>query len=119
MAALMPTQCVFCEIVRGALPAQVLLDNEHVTAFKDIHPAAPVHALVVPKKHITGVHQVTSEDATVLGHVLLTARNVAEMLGLGERGYRLVINEGIDGGQNVAHLHCHVLGGRAMAWPPG
>jgi histidine triad (HIT) family protein len=111
--------CLFCNIVAGKTPAQIIYDNDHVVAFKDIRPAAPVHALVVPKTHITGIHDATPEDAAVLGQVLLAARDVAEKLGLGEGGYRLVINQGADAGQSVLHLHCHVIGGRPMAWPPG
>ena len=80
---------------------------------------APKHALVIPKRHIPGVHDATADDAALLGQVVLAARDVAEKLGLAESGYRLVMNQGADGGQSVFHLHCHVLGGRAMAWPPG
>ena len=111
--------CLFCNIVAGKTPAQIIYDNDHVVAFKDIRPAAPVHALVIPKTHITGIHDATAEHAAVLGQVLLAARDVAEKLGLGEGGYRLVINQGADAGQSVFHLHCHVIGGRPMAWPPG
>jgi histidine triad (HIT) family protein len=111
--------CLFCNIVAGKIPADIVYDNEHVLAFKDIHPAAPVHALVIPKTHLTGIHDATPEHATTLGQVLLAARDVAEKLGLAEGGYRLVVNQGADAGQSVFHLHCHVLGGRPMAWPPG
>jgi histidine triad (HIT) family protein len=111
--------CLFCNIVAGKTPAQIIYDNDHVVAFKDIRPAAPVHALVVPKTHITGSHDATTENAAMLGQVLLAARDVAEKLGLGDGGYRLVINQGADAGQSVLHLHCHVIGGRPMAWPPG
>ena len=111
--------CLFCNIVAGKTPAQIIYDNDHVVAFKDIRPAAPVHALVIPKTHITGIHDATTENAAMLGQVLLAARDVAEKLGLGDGGYRLVINQGADAGQSVLHLHCHVIGGRPMAWPPG
>ena len=113
------TTCLFCNIVARAIPAQVVLENEHVLAFRDIRPVAPVHALVIPKRHITGVHDVTAEDVQLVGQLLLAARDAAEQLGLGECGYRLVMNQGADAGQSVAHLHCHVIGGRPMAWPPG
>ncbi len=113
------TTCLFCNIVARAIPAQVVLENEHVLAFRDIRPVAPVHALVIPKRHITGVHDVTAEDVQLVGQLLLAARDAAEQLGLGEGGYRLVMNQGADAGQSVAHLHCHVIGGRPMAWPPG
>ena len=111
--------CLFCSIVLGTTPAQTVLENEHVVAFKDIRPVAPVHALVIPKKHVAGIHEATGDHAQALGHLLLAARDVAEQLGLAKGGYRLVINQGPDAGQSVFHLHCHVLGGRPMAWPPG
>jgi histidine triad (HIT) family protein len=111
--------CLFCNIVAGKTPAEIVHDSEHVLAFKDIRPAAPVHALVIPKVHIPGIHEATPEHAAALGQVLLAARDVAEKLGLAKGGYRLVVNQGADAGQSVFHLHCHVLGGRPMAWPPG
>ena len=111
--------CLFCNIVAGKTPAEIVFDNDHVLAFKDIRPAAPVHALVIPKVHIPGIHEATPEHAAALGHVLLAARDVAEKLGLASGGYRLVVNQGADAGQSVFHLHCHVLGGRSLAWPPG
>jgi histidine triad (HIT) family protein len=111
--------CLFCNIVSGATPAQIVFQNEHVVAFKDIRPVAPTHALVIPKRHVVGIHDATPADAELLGQVLLAARTVAEQLGLAQGGYRLVINQGPDAGQSVFHVHCHVLGGRPMAWPPG
>jgi histidine triad (HIT) family protein len=111
--------CLFCNIVSRAVPAQILFENDDVLAFQDIRPVAPVHALVIPKRHIEGVHQATAADAVVLGQVLLAARDVAEKLGLGDGGYRLVLNQGVAAGQSVFHVHCHVIGGRPMAWPPG
>jgi histidine triad (HIT) family protein len=111
--------CLFCNIVAGKIPAEIVFDSEHVLAFKDIRPAAPVHALVIPKVHVAGIHEATPEHAAALGQVMLAARDVAEKLGLAAGGYRLVINQGADAGQSVFHLHCHVLGGRPMAWPPG
>jgi histidine triad (HIT) family protein len=113
------TTCLFCSIVLKAIPAQIVLENDHVLAFKDIRPVAPAHALVIPRKHIVGIHDATPEQVQTLGHMLLAARDVAETLGLAEGGYRLVINQGPDAGQSVLHLHCHVLGGRPLAWPPG
>jgi histidine triad (HIT) family protein len=111
--------CLFCNIVAKSIPAKVIHENDHVLAFRDIHPVAPTHALVIPKKHITGIHDATREDAALLGEVMLAARDVAESLGLAEEGYRLVMNQGAHAGQSVLHLHCHVIGGRPMAWPPG
>jgi histidine triad (HIT) family protein len=115
----MATGCLFCNIVARTVPAQIVLENDHVVAFRDIRPVAPTHALVIPKKHVTGIHDATPEDAAMLGQVLLAARDVAEQLGLADGGYRLVVNQGPDAGQSVFHLHCHVIGGRTMAWPPG
>jgi histidine triad (HIT) family protein len=111
--------CLFCKIVSGQVPAKLVLENDHVMAFDDIHPGAPRHVLVIPKQHIGSIHEATREHAALLGEILLAGREVADKLGLGESGYRLVVNTGKDGGQSVAHLHLHVLGGRPMAWPPG
>ena len=111
--------CLFCNIVARKIPAQIVLENDHVVAFKDIRPMAPTHALVIPKKHVVGIHEVAADDAGLLGQVMLAARDVAEKLGLNKGGYRLVINQGPDAGQSVFHLHLHVLGGRTMTWPPG
>jgi histidine triad (HIT) family protein len=114
-----PAQCLFCNIVSRAIPAQIAFENDHVLAFHDIRPAAPAHVLVVPKKHIVGIHEATPDDVQVLGQVLLAARDVAEKLGLAETGYRVVLNQGANAGQSVLHLHAHVIGGRLLAWPPG
>jgi histidine triad (HIT) family protein len=111
--------CLFCKIVRREVPAEVVLENDEILAFKDVRPVAPSHALVIPKKHLTSIHEAETEDGALLGHMLLAAQEVAEKLGLGPSGYRLVINTGRDAGQSVFHLHVHVLGGRALAWPPG
>ena len=111
--------CLFCKIVAREIPAQIVHENEHVLAFRDINPGAPTHVLVVPKRHITGAHEATADDAPLLGELMLAGRDVAEKLGLHETGYRLVVNNGADAGQSVLHLHLHVLGGRPMAWPPG
>ena len=111
--------CLFCNIIAKTIPADIVFENDHVVAFRDIRPVAPVHALVIPKQHITGIHEATPAEAAMLGQVLLAARDVAEKLGLATGGYRLVVNQGPDAGQSVFHLHCHVLGGRPLGWPPG
>ena len=111
--------CLFCKIVAREIPAKIVHENDHVIAFADVNPQAPKHFLVIPKKHIIGIHEATSDDAAMLGHVMLAARNVAESEGLAVSGYRLVVNNGPDAGQSVHHLHVHVLGGRPLAWPPG
>jgi histidine triad (HIT) family protein len=111
--------CLFCKIAAREIPSDVVLDTPEVLAFNDLHPVAPVHALVIPKKHLTSLHEASPEDAGLLGQLLLAAREVAEKLGLATSGYRLVVNTGPDAGQSVFHVHVHVLGGRPMAWPPG
>ena len=110
--------CLFCKIVAGEIPAKKLYEDEHAIAFTDINPQAPVHVLIVPRRHISSHAQATRSDASLLGHMLNVASEIAQQQGLG-RGYRTVINTGPDGGQTVDHLHMHLLGGRAMHWPPG
>jgi histidine triad (HIT) family protein len=109
---------IFAKIIRREIPAEIVYEDDEVMAFKDIHPQAPVHLLVIPKKPIPQISLATSEDQTLLGKLLLTAQKVALDAGL-DNGYRLVINNGKDGGQTVYHLHLHVLGGRSLTWPPG
>ncbi len=111
--------CLFCKIVRREIPSTIVFENDHALAFRDIHPAAKTHVLVIPKKHIIGIAHAEPADAPTMGELLLAARKVAEQEGLGDGGYRLVINNGADAGQSVLHLHVHVLGGRPLAWPPG
>ncbi len=111
--------CLFCKILRREIPAKVVFENDFALAFRDLHPVAPTHVLVVPKKHIVGIAHAELEDAEAMGHLLLAARKVAEQDGLGDGGYRLVINNGADAGQSVFHLHVHVIGGRGLSWPPG
>ena len=110
---------LFQKIIDRQIPATIVLEDEHVMAFRDIHPQAPVHVLVIPKKAIVGVSDADDDDREVLGRLLLAARDVARHEGLDESGYRLVISNGADAGQAVDHLHVHVLGGRSLAWPPG
>ena len=111
--------CIFCRIARRELGGPWLAENDHALAFRDLHPQAPVHVLVIPKLHLSGIHAAEPAQQPVLGAVLMLARDVADAEGLGDSGYRLVTNQGADGGQSVSHWHVHVLGGRAMAWPPG
>ena len=110
--------CLFCKIASGVIPVQRLHEDEHALAFPDIHPQAPVHVLIIPKRHIASHAHALPEDAAMLGHLLGLAGEVARTEGL-DNGYRLVINTGPDGGQTVDHLHIHLLGGRPMNWPPG
>jgi histidine triad (HIT) family protein len=110
---------LFEKIAARQVPADVVYEDEHVLAFRDIRPQAPVHVLVVPRRAIPRVAEARPEDQALLGHLLLRAGEVARRLGLGEGGFRLVINNGRDGGETVPHLHVHLLGGRPLAWPPG
>lgn len=111
------TDCLFCKMVAGEIKPDVVYENEFVLAFRDINPQAPVHVLVIPKRHIETVDDL--KDATLAGELLVSARNVAETEGLSENGYRVAINCKSNGGQDIYHLHLHVLGGRKMSWPPG
>lgn len=113
----MATDCLFCRIVNGDIPAARVAENEHCLAFRDISPKAPTHLLVIPKVHVESLNQVGS--AALAGEVLLMAAAVANSEGIAQSGYRVVFNTNADGGQTVYHLHAHVMGGRAMHWPPG
>lgn len=113
-----PSSCLFCKIAAGTIPANRLYEDENVLAFPDISPQAPVHVLLIPKKHLASHAHATAEDTAMLGHLFAAAVEVAREQGLAN-GYRLVINTGPDGGQTVDHLHVHLLGGRHMTWPPG
>ncbi len=109
---------IFGKILRREIPADIVYEDELCLAFRDNQPAAPTHVLIIPKQHIPQISLAQTDDQALLGHLLLTARAIATQLDLHE-GYRLVINNGDQGGQTVYHLHIHLLGGRAMAWPPG
>jgi len=115
----MSNETVFSRIIAGQLPADIVYEDERVLAFRDIQPRAPVHILVIPKKPIPSVAHIEDEDGPLLGHLWLVVRRVAQEQGLAEAGYRVVVNCGDDGGQEVPHLHFHVLGGRRLTWPPG
>jgi len=110
---------LFEKIIARQIPADIVYEDDLVLALRDIKPGAPVHILVVPKKPIARIAEAQPEDQKVLGHILLKAAEIAEKAGLKENGYRLVINNGRDAGESVPHLHCHILGGRYMSWPPG
>jgi len=111
--------CAFCDIIAGRRPATLVYEDERVAAFHDIHPAAPVHILVIPREHISGPDALAAGDATLAGHLIVVAGRIARDLGIAVNGYRLVLNEGRQGGQSVFHVHLHLLGGRRMGWPPG
>jgi len=110
--------CLFCKIIAGEIPSKKVFEDTLTYAFRDINPQAPTHVLVVPRKHIASLAEVEVEDQDLIGYLHLVAARIAGSEGLG-KGFRTVINTGSDGGQTVDHLHVHLLGGRAMSWPPG
>ncbi|MFM2293970.1 MAG: hypothetical protein RLZZ350_383 [Verrucomicrobiota bacterium] len=113
------SKTLFEKIVAREIPAQIVFEDDLVLAFRDISPQAPTHIVIVPKQPIPRIAEATAADQQVLGHLLLKAAEVAAKLGLDKTGFRLVINNGADGGETVPHLHCHILGGRQLQWPPG
>jgi len=113
----MASECLFCRIVAGEIPATRLAENEHCIAFRDINPQAPTHFLVIPRAHVPSLNEVMS--AQLAGEVLLMAAALAQQEGIAGSGYRVTLNTNTDGGQTVYHLHAHVMGGRSMHWPPG
>lgn len=115
----MANDCIFCKIAGNQIKAQVVYEDPRVMAFRDVNPQAPVHVLVIPKKHLDHVSAVKGDDLSLLADMHKAAMHVAQQENLIGNGFRLVTNEGADGGQSVGHLHTHVLGGRALKWPPG
>lgn len=114
------SDCIFCKIAEKAIPADVVYEDDGVVAFRDIEPQAPLHILVIPKKHYVSLMAFGAEDASLAGHIMAEViPQVAKEMGLAEGGFRVVTNIGQDGGQTVPHLHFHILGGRALQWPPG
>jgi histidine triad (HIT) family protein len=111
--------CLFCKIVRGEIPAKLVVEDDVVLAFHDIAPRSPTHILVIPKAHIDSAAQLTEADGPMLGHLFATAASIAREVGIADDGYRIVSNVGRWGGQTVDHLHLHLMGGRAFGWPPG
>jgi histidine triad (HIT) family protein len=111
--------CLFCEIVAGKIPARVAYQDDTVLAFHDINPQGPVHVLIIPKRHITSLADLSPQDDDLVGSLVRRARDLAKAQGLEERGYRLVFNHGPDAGYSVYHAHLHLVGGRKLGWPPG
>jgi histidine triad (HIT) family protein len=111
--------CIFCKIIEGGIPATVVHRDDRSLAIEDINPQAPVHVLVIPQEHIESLDEAAQRDEALLGHLLRVAARIANERGLSESGYRTVINTGEGAGQSVFHLHVHLLGGRALTWPPG
>ena len=112
----MTADCIFCRIIAGEIPADYLYQDEEVVAFRDINPLTPTHLLVIPRKHIPSLVEMSEEDGSVIGQMTMVANQLAKEQGIADRGYRLVVNCGPEGGQLVPHLHMHVLGGRELSW---
>jgi histidine triad (HIT) family protein len=111
--------CLFCRIVERRAPARIVYEDEQAVAIQDTHPQAPVHLLVLPRKHLSSLQEATAADESLLGHLLTLAARLARERGIESKGYRTIINNGTWAGQSVFHLHVHVLGGRVFRWPPG
>jgi histidine triad (HIT) family protein len=111
--------CLFCKIISGEINSKIIYEDSEVLAFDDIRPQAPCHKLIIPKKHIGSINELTPEDSHLVSHMVLTAKQLAKDLEIDEKGYRLVFNCNPQGGQEVYHIHLHLLGGRQMVWPPG
>jgi len=111
--------CIFCKIVEKDIPSELIYEDERIVAFNDINPQAPVHILIIPKEHFASLNDIPEEKKDVLSHILLKARQIAQNIGINEKGYRIVLNTARDSGQVVFHIHFHLLGGRRMTWPPG
>jgi len=113
------SDCIFCKIIKGEIPSKKVYEDDEFLAFHDVNPQAPVHFLIIPKKHIRNIMECESGDAALLGRLLLKAQELSKELGCAEKGARFVINCKSHGGQTVDHLHLHILGGRQLGWPPG
>lgn len=113
------SDCIFCKIISGDIPADIVYQDDEVLAFRDLNPQAPTHILVIPKKHISTINDMQEKDAQRIGNMYLAAKQIARDEGIDESGYRAVMNCNAGAGQTVFHIHLHVLGGRGMSWPPG
>jgi histidine triad (HIT) family protein len=113
------SDCLFCGIVEGKIKGSIVYQDDSVVAFKDSNPKAPVHVLIVPRRHVAGILDLKADDEGVIGHIFEVAARLAREQGIASSGFRVVVNSGADAGQSVFHLHYHLLGGRRMTWPPG
>ncbi len=113
------SDCIFCKIIDKKIPARIIYEDEHALAFEDVNPQAPVHTLVIPRKHIPTLLDIKEEDNNLIGHLVKVANKIANDKGIAERGFRVVTNCNPESGQTVYHIHLHILGGRQMHWPPG
>lgn len=111
--------CIFCKIIAGEIPSKKVYEDERVFAFEDINPEAPIHVLIVPKKHISNINELTEEEEKLIGHIFVVSKEIANEYNIKDTGYRIVTNCGKDAGQTVDHIHFHLLGGRNLNWPPG
>ena len=111
--------CIFCKIIKKEIPANTVFEDEKMIAFNDINPQAPLHILLIPKEHFPSLNEIPEEKKNILSHLLLKARQIAQEKGIAEKGYRIVLNTARDSGQDVLHIHFHLLAGRRMQWPPG
>lgn len=115
----MSSDCLFCKILAGEIPADLVYESETAVAFRDINPKAPTHVLVIPRKHISTINDIEPDDQEIIGSLYTAAKEIATQAGIADDGYRAVMNCNEDAGQSVFHIHLHVLGGRVLAWPPG
>ena len=115
----MSSDCLFCKILAGEIPADLVYESETAVAFRDINPKAPTHVLVIPRKHISTINDIEQDDQEIIGSLYTAAKEIAAQAGIADDGYRAVMNCNKDAGQSVFHIHLHVLGGRVLAWPPG
>ncbi len=113
------TDCLFCKLVNKEIPTEIVFESDTIFAFKDIEPQAPLHILIIPKKHISTLNDLTTEDSALISEMVLTATKIAGELKIDEAGYRILFNCNDEGGQDIYHIHLHLLGGRKMTWPPG
>ena len=113
------SECIFCKILAGTIPAALVYEDDVVVAFDDVNPQAPTHTLVIPRKHVASMAELQDSDVGLLGRLMLAGNKIAAQKGIADAGYRFVVNTGGHGGQSVFHLHLHVLGGRHLSWPPG
>ncbi|KYH28576.1 MULTISPECIES: histidine triad nucleotide-binding protein [Clostridium] len=111
-------ECIFCKIIKGEIPCKKVYEDDKVLGFEDINPKAPVHVLLIPKKHIKSLNDLCEEDSDIISHMMLMVKKVAEKVNIRDNGYRLVVNCGKDGGQEVPHIHFHILGGKPLSWQP-
>lgn len=113
------SSCLFCQIISGSIPAKIIYEDDRVVAFEDIHPQAPVHQLIIPREHIATLNDLMPKDNLLIGHLLQTAKKLAQQFKIDQSGYRVLFNCNQDAGQAVYHIHLHLLGGRIFDWPPG